>query len=78
LTTWGHTRPKSLLKRLKSWGSVDPSLPYSPDIAPCDFFLFSYRARILERRTFRSEREVISTVRWEKKCIELSGECLPS
>jgi histone-lysine N-methyltransferase SETMAR len=39
-----------------------PHPPYSPDIAPCDFFLFGYLKDKLSGSTFHSDNEVISAV----------------
>jgi transposase len=37
--------------------------PYSPDMAPCDFFLFDYLKKELHGKNFRSKKGVISVVR---------------
>jgi histone-lysine N-methyltransferase SETMAR len=37
--------------------------PYSPDLAPCDFFLLGYLKTELHGKNFRSQNEVISMVR---------------
>jgi histone-lysine N-methyltransferase SETMAR len=36
--------------------------PYSPDLAPCDFFLFGYTKELLKRRTFVEEEELLSVL----------------
>jgi hypothetical protein len=40
-----------------------PQLPYSPDLAPCDFFLFGYLKQHLEGKYFTREDQVIAAVR---------------
>jgi transposase len=40
-----------------------PQPPYSPDFAPCDFFLFGYLKRHLQRKHFATEDQVIAAVR---------------
>jgi hypothetical protein len=40
-----------------------PQLPYSPDLAPCDFFLFGYLKQHLEGKHFTREDRVIAAVR---------------
>jgi hypothetical protein len=40
-----------------------PQPPYSPDIAPCDFFLFGYLKQHLEGKHFTGEGQVIAAVR---------------
>jgi hypothetical protein len=40
-----------------------PQLPYSPDLAPCDFFLFSYLKQHLKEKHFTREGQVIAAVR---------------
>jgi hypothetical protein len=37
--------------------------PYSPDVAPCHFFLFGYLKKELHGKNSRSQNEVISVVR---------------
>jgi hypothetical protein len=37
--------------------------PYSASLAPCDFFLFGYLKRCLERKQFTTEEYVFSAVR---------------
>jgi histone-lysine N-methyltransferase SETMAR len=39
-----------------------PQPPYSPDIAPCDFFLFGYLKQHLDGKRFTSEDQVIAAV----------------
>jgi hypothetical protein len=39
-----------------------PQPPYSPDLAPCDFFLFGYLKKELQGMNFRSGNQVISAV----------------
>jgi transposase len=40
-----------------------PQRPYSPDLAPCDFFLFGYLKRDLEGKHFTRKDQVITAVR---------------
>jgi hypothetical protein len=40
-----------------------PQPSYSPDLAPCDFFLFGYRKLSLEGRQFTAEDQLISAIR---------------
>jgi transposase len=37
-----------------------PQPPYSPDLAPCDFFLFSYLKQHLEGKYFTREDQTIA------------------
>jgi hypothetical protein len=39
-----------------------PQPLYSPDLAPCDFFLFVYLKQHLERKHFTREDQVIAAV----------------
>jgi hypothetical protein len=39
-----------------------PQPPYSPDFAPCDFFLFGYLKQYLEGKHFTREDHVITAV----------------
>ena len=32
-----------------------PNSPYSPDVAPCDFYLFPHRKKEAKRRRFQTE-----------------------
>jgi histone-lysine N-methyltransferase SETMAR len=57
-----HTARASV-QRIAELGLIRvPHPPYSPDIAPCDFFLFGYMKGKLEGCTFETEDQVISTV----------------
>jgi hypothetical protein len=40
-----------------------PQPPYSPDLTPCDFFLFGYLKQHLEEKHFTREDQVIAAVR---------------
>jgi hypothetical protein len=40
-----------------------PQPPYSPDLAPCDFFLFGYLKQPLEGKHFTREHHMITAVR---------------
>ncbi|KAA6360072.1 MAG: hypothetical protein EZS28_044400, partial [Streblomastix strix] len=33
--------------------------PYSPDLSPCDYFLFGYLKRILQGNTFKTVEEAV-------------------
>jgi len=37
--------------------------PYSPDLAPCDFFLFGYLKKQLEGRKFQNEHDLLNEVK---------------
>jgi hypothetical protein len=52
--------------------------PYSPDLAPCDFFLFGYLNKELHGKNFMSQNEVISVVKtfWSKSLFKRSHESL--
>jgi hypothetical protein len=64
LTTPNRTQPTCPLKALKSWASSwCLSHFYSPDLAPCDFFLFGYLKQHLEGKHLTKEDQVIATVR---------------
>jgi hypothetical protein len=40
-----------------------PQPPYSPDLAPCDFFPFGYLKQHLEGQHFTREDQMIAAVR---------------
>ena len=44
--------------------------PYSPDLAPCDFFLFGYLKMKLEGSRFKNDQEVINAVNEILKSID--------
>ena len=46
--------------------------PYSPDLAPSDYFLFPNLKKWLSGQRFSNDEEVIEH-RWEK-CLELKGD----
>jgi hypothetical protein len=48
-----------------------PHQPYSPDFAPCDFFLFGYLKQHLEEKYFTREDQVIADVREDFEKIPL-------
>jgi histone-lysine N-methyltransferase SETMAR len=51
---------KRAMDCLKDWKMVRiEHPPYSPDLAPCDFFLFGYLKEKLKGMTFESERELV-------------------
>jgi hypothetical protein len=39
-----------------------PYPPYSPDLAPCDFYLFDYIKRLLAGREFADRSELLQAV----------------
>lgn len=55
---------KISIEKIEELGFIKvPHSSYSPNIVPCDFFLFGYLKHKLEGKIFRSEAEVISTIR---------------
>jgi hypothetical protein len=53
------------LKRLKNWDSslyLVPQPVYSPDIGPCDFFVFGSLKHHLKRKHLTREDQMISAV----------------
>jgi histone-lysine N-methyltransferase SETMAR len=58
-----HTS-KMCIKKIEELGFIlVPQPPYSPDPAPCDFFLFGHLKQHLEERRFTTEDQVIAAVR---------------
>ena len=61
-----NTRPhvsKKVVEYMESHGmDRAPQPPYSPDIAPSDFYLFGYIKGLLAGRTFQSADELLSAV----------------
>ena len=56
---WDNARPhKSAALRIKELQHP----PYSPDLAPCDFFLFGYLKNKIQGRHFRDENEIRSAI----------------
>jgi hypothetical protein len=52
------------IERIEELGFVlVPQPPYSPDPAPCDFFLFGYLRQLLEGKHFTRENQVIAAAR---------------
>ena len=52
-------RKKSDLQALQSWSwEILPHPPYSPDLSPCDFFLFPRIKEPMRGRRFHTEEEV--------------------
>ena len=47
--------------------------PYSPDLAPCDFWLFPNLKRHLKGRLFESESELIAAFLEAVECIPVSS-----
>ncbi|GFY27095.1 putative DD34D transposase [Trichonephila clavipes] len=49
------------MKKLHELGfELLPHPPYTPDLPPCDFFLFSNLKRMLAGQKFRADEEVIA------------------
>ena len=46
-----------------------PHPPYSPDLAPCDFYLFGFLKTMLEGRNFESDEDLLAQVRAILKSI---------
>jgi hypothetical protein len=52
------------IEKIKKLGFIlVPQPPYSPDLAPCDFFLFGYLEQYLEGKHFTREDQVTAAVR---------------
>jgi histone-lysine N-methyltransferase SETMAR len=58
-----HTSKMSMEKIEELGFIMVPQPPYSPDLAPCDFFLFSYLKQHLEGNHLTREGEMITAVR---------------
>jgi transposase len=58
-----HTSKMSIEKIEELGFILVPQSPYSPDLAPCDFFLFCYPRQHLEGKHFTREDQVIAVVR---------------
>jgi histone-lysine N-methyltransferase SETMAR len=57
-----HTSRMSI-ERIEELGFIMlPQPPYSPDLAPCDFFLFGYLKQHLEGKHFTREYQAIAAV----------------
>ena len=55
----GPHRKREVLETLASWGwEVLPHPPYSPDLSPCDFFLFPRIKEGIRGQRFHTEEEV--------------------
>jgi histone-lysine N-methyltransferase SETMAR len=54
-----HTSKMSIEKMAELGFILVPQPLYSPDLAPCDFFLFGYLKQHLERKHFTKEDQVI-------------------
>ena len=55
-----HTSAVATAKLVELHYELLPHLPYSPDLAPCDFFLFSNLKKSLAGQKFESSEEVIA------------------
>jgi histone-lysine N-methyltransferase SETMAR len=58
-----HTSKMSIEKIEELGFILVPQPLYSPDLAPCDFFLFGYLKQHLEGKHFTREDQVIAAVR---------------
>ena len=55
-----NARPHLVDEHIKSIGMTRlQHPPYSPDIAPCDFFLFGFLKFHLEGKVFKSDKELL-------------------
>jgi transposase len=70
-----HTAKRSIARIEELHFKRLPHPPYSPDIAPCDFYLFGYLKEKLHGRTFFSDDEVISAVERVLKEIPIEVLC---
>jgi hypothetical protein len=61
--TTSHNSALSFKKTEELWFTRLVQPPYSPDVAPCHFFLFGYLKKELHGKNLRSQNEVISVVR---------------
>jgi hypothetical protein len=57
-----HRSKKSIEKADEMWFILVPHPPYSPDIAPSDFFLFDYLKEGLAGTSFPDQETLISEV----------------
>ncbi|GFU50017.1 histone-lysine N-methyltransferase SETMAR [Trichonephila clavipes] len=57
-----HTSEVAMVKIHELWFELHDHLPYLPDIAPCDFFLFPHLKTALGGQTFSSNKEAITIV----------------
>jgi histone-lysine N-methyltransferase SETMAR len=58
-----HTSKMSIEKMEELGFILVPQPPYSPDLAPCNFFLFGHLKQHLEGQHFTREDHVIAVVR---------------
>ena len=59
-----NARPHQANEEIKKYGLVRlVHPPYSPDLAPSDFFLFGYLKKMLEGSSFKDDDDVIEKVR---------------
>ena len=65
---WDNARPHIAAKTLEQLAARNvillPHPPYSPDVAPSDFFLFGYLKNCIEGMVFQDSDELVSTI-WE-------------
>lgn len=70
----GPHRKREVLQALTSWGwEILPHPPYSPDLSPCDFFLFPKVKEHCRGRRFQSEDEVNAAFKDGLKRVTESG-----
>jgi hypothetical protein len=62
LTTPNHTSKMSIEKIEELGFILVPQPPYSPDLTPCDFFLFGYPKQHLEGKHFTRKDQMIAPV----------------
>jgi hypothetical protein len=58
-----HTSKMSIEKIKEPGFTLVHQPPYSPDLAPCDFFLFGYLKQHLEGKHFNKEDQVLAAVK---------------
>ena len=58
LSVMRHLREAIRKKRRELWANNSPQPPYSPDLAPCDFWLFPKLKRALRGNRFESIEEI--------------------
>jgi len=54
-----HKSMKTIAKLNEMGFELLPHPPYSPDLAPSDFFLFSHLKRMLAGKKFNADKEVL-------------------
>jgi len=63
---WDNARPHTSHETQNAFRArgvtILPHAPYSPDLAPCDFFVFGYIKRVIKGRHFSCSEEIISAI----------------